>query len=199
MASNCEENALVRVSSLLCDVFTIYDSQPTLFLYSVSAMFCPEWASNFGLNATDKLEANTLLPYENHIKELQSVFVSKFDDDATTAGRKSAARHDKSGNLQVVLQSTRHLERSDKGKARGSHDQENFALRLVSTRWSSGDPIGVSELKIEICLRDDCQEGMEFYQKYIDPNNSSAQSGFSNWIKGLFFLSGPLALSCLRY
>ena len=146
----------------------------------VSKCFAPSWVKQWNLDATATVKEQ-LKVYEQHVKGSVNTYLSKFTPGTKTAGRKSKAKRD--GNTLVLKKLTKYSGRSDVDKGRKYEDQEDFTLNLVSDRWKLGDPIGKIELKGEIISREDCDEGTEFYNNYLDPEKGSAASGFTNWLK----------------
>jgi hypothetical protein len=82
------------------------------------------------------------------------------------------------------MSSKRHA-RNDTARARKYLDQENYVtINMIQEWWDIGNPIGKLELHGELSAMDECTEGTDFYQNYIDPlKGKSAQCGLSNWTK----------------
>ena len=56
---------------------------------------------------------------------------------------------------------------------------------MVKDRWDHGDPVGKLELYQELLALDECAEGKDFYNSYLDPHKDSAASGLVNWMKSV--------------
>ena len=54
---------------------------------------------------------------------------------------------------------------------------------MVKDRWDSGDPVGKLELYQELMTLEECAEGKNFFNSYLDPHKNSAASGLANWTK----------------
>ena len=61
-------------------------------------------------------------------------------------------------------------------------------MNLIQERWRQGNPIGKIEMKQEIITRDDCAEGTQFYNSYLDPKRNG--SGYVNWINRVMAREG---------
>ena len=54
---------------------------------------------------------------------------------------------------------------------------------MMKDCWDSGDLVGKLELYQEVMALDECAEGKDFYNSYLDPHKNSAASGLANWMK----------------
>ena len=57
---------------------------------------------------------------------------------------------------------------------------------MVKDLWDSGYPVGKIELYQELMALDECAEGNDFYNSYLDSHKVSAASGLANWMKRVF-------------
>jgi hypothetical protein len=147
----------------------------------VAEFFAPDWVTQWAVPGGDTV-LDQLGPYEKHIEVTQVTILSKYSPETTTAGRTAAARND--ANTFILKMSSKRHARNDTARARKYLDQENYVINMIQKRWDIGDPIGKLELYGELSAMDECAEGTDFYQNYLDPlKGKSVQCGLSNWTK----------------
>ena len=54
---------------------------------------------------------------------------------------------------------------------------------MMKDCWDSVYPVGKLELYQELMELDECAEGKDFYNSYLDPHKYSAAPGLANWMK----------------
>ena len=54
---------------------------------------------------------------------------------------------------------------------------------MLKDRWDSEDQVGKLELYQDLMALDECAEGNDLYNSYLDPHKNSAASGLANWMK----------------
>ena len=144
--------------------------------------FASKWTSQWSLDPDETIPEREYKPYDAKIRGTQLKVLSKYSKGTTVSGRRAAQRQDLTGNTVVLKQTAKSGRRKDARRPRKHIEQDAFVAQHVTERWNQGDPIGRTEIKIELTLRDDCDEGSEFYKSYIDPNKKSADFGFYNWL-----------------
>ena len=61
------------------------------------------------------------------------------------------------------------VEHRESNKVRKYKAQEEFMVNMVKNQWEIGDPVGRLKFYGELGARDDCDDGTDFYNNYLDP------------------------------